>query len=148
MKKQGIKLLVTGSKEGVSDSLLKKIEETEKSFLSNRSISNAPIIPSQIPEVESNGKSINNPPKHIPLFLINLTRLNIIKLERVIATPIAKKMNRPILDVISKADTIVPINKAISISLNFLIFSPPLQVLVYHLLTFNPIMNSKLVHQT
>ena len=30
MKKQGIKLLVTGSKEGVSNSLLKKIEETEK----------------------------------------------------------------------------------------------------------------------
>ena len=34
MKKQGIKLLVTGSKEGVSDSLLKKIEETEK-YLEN-----------------------------------------------------------------------------------------------------------------
>ena len=34
MKKQGIKLLVTGSKEGVSNSLLKKIEETEK-YLEN-----------------------------------------------------------------------------------------------------------------
>lgn len=34
LKKQGIKLLVTGSKEGVSDSLLKKIEETEK-YLEN-----------------------------------------------------------------------------------------------------------------
>ncbi len=34
MKKQGIKLLVTGSKENVPDKLLKKIEETEK-FLKN-----------------------------------------------------------------------------------------------------------------
>ena len=124
------------------------MEDIEKSFLSNSTTSNAPIIPSQIPEVESNGKRINNAPKHIPLFLKNLTRLKTTKLDRVIATPIAKKMNRPILDVISKADTIVPINKIIRISLIFLIFSPPLQVLVYHLLTFNPIMNSKLVHQT
>ena len=30
LKKQGVRLLVTGSKEGVSNSLLKKIEETEK----------------------------------------------------------------------------------------------------------------------
>ena len=36
MKKQGIKLLVTGSKEGISSKLLKKIEETEK-FLENES---------------------------------------------------------------------------------------------------------------
>ncbi len=34
LKKQGVKLLVTGSKEGISDSLLKKIEETEK-YLEN-----------------------------------------------------------------------------------------------------------------
>ena len=36
LKKQGIKLLVTGSKEGISSKLLKKIEETEK-FLENES---------------------------------------------------------------------------------------------------------------
>ena len=36
LKKQGIKLLVTGSKEGISSKLLKKIEEAEK-FLENES---------------------------------------------------------------------------------------------------------------
>ena len=36
LKKQGIKLLVTGSKEGISSKLLKKIEATEK-FLENES---------------------------------------------------------------------------------------------------------------
>ena len=36
LKKQGIKLLVTGSKEGISSKLLKKIEDTEK-FLENES---------------------------------------------------------------------------------------------------------------
>ena len=56
------------------------------------------------------------------------------------ATPIEKKMKRPNFEVISIAETITPINSTISIRFSLFIFSPPLQVLVYHLLTFNPIM--------
>lgn len=107
-----------------------------------------PINPTQIPTVDKNGKMIHNAPKQSPIFLKNFTRLKSITLVTMEATPIEKKINKPILEIISIADAIIPNNSTIKILLIFLIFSPPLMYIVYHFLLFNPIMNLHPIHQT
>ena len=88
-------------------------------------MSNAAIIPNQIPAVDSKGNIINKLPKHKPIFFINFTFLKRTKLLTIVATPSAKMINKPILVVISMAEIIVPSNNTMSIFLIFFIFSPP-----------------------